>query len=264
MKRRWNNIFKEDNRSFILAMDHAMLMDVSRWGLKNPAEVIKKSIKGGVDAILTTFGVAENFQREIGNTGLILRVDGGTTQLHPDKFIMDRVTKTFSVEDAIRLGADGVMCMGFPGLGDEDNMIRNLSHTASECKKWGIVFGAEMIPGGFINDELKTLENISFANRLGAEYGADFVKSPFLGDAESFKKVIDNCYKPVLVLGGSDSREDKDLLTIVKNAMNAGACGVTIGRNIWRHESIEKLCLAIAKIIHEDVSVEEALKIIQH
>ncbi len=262
MKRRWNNIFKEDNRAFVLAMDHAMLMEVSDCGLKNPAEVIRKSIKGGVDAILTTFGVAGNFQKEIGNAGLILRLDGGTGILHPGGKIMDDVTLTFSVEDAVKVGADGVMCMGFPGLQREDRMIENLSRLASDCKKWGLVFGAEMVPGGFINDDLKTLENISFANRLGAEYGADFIKSPFAGDAESFKEVIENCYKPVLVLGGGSSREDKELLTMVKNAMDAGAAGVTIGRNIWRHESIETLCLAISKIIHEDYSVESALKII--
>ncbi|HAK46618.1 MAG TPA: aldolase [Spirochaeta sp.] len=262
MKRRWNNIFREDNKSFVLAMDHAMLMDVSDCGLSNPADVIRKSISGGVDAILTTFGVAENFQKEIGRSGLILRVDGGTTILHPGKKLMDNVIPTFSVEDAVRVGADGVMCMGFPGLEPEDKMIQYLSMTASECKKWGIVFGAEMVPGGFINDEIKTVENVSFANRLGAEYGADFVKSPFVGDSESFKVVTANCYKPVLVLGGSSSREDKDLLQMVRDAMDAGAAGVTIGRNIWRHNSIETLCLAISKIIHEDYSVESALKLI--
>jgi len=262
MKRRWNNIFKTDNRSFVLAMDHAMLMDVSSWGLKNPSQVIKKSISGGVDAILTTFGVAEYFQKEIGNAGLILRIDGGTTQLYHKNKVMDKVRATFSVEDAIRVGADGVMCMGFPGLEEEEKMIQKLAHTASECNKWGIVFGAEMIPGGFINDEIKTLENVSFANRLGAEYGADFIKSIFVGDTESFRNVIENCYKPVLVLGGGKSRNDRDLLSMVKNAMEAGASGVTIGRNIWRHDSVEKICEAISVIIHHDASVEEAIKIV--
>ncbi len=262
MKRRWNNIFRKDNRSFILAMDHAILMDVSQWGLKNPAEVIEKAISGGVDAILTTFGVAQEFQREIGRAGLILRLDGGTTCLHPSKLIMDQGVQTFSVEDAVRVGADGVICMGFPGLPDEQNMVKILAQTASECKKWGLVYGLEMIPGGFINDELKTVKNIAFANRLGAEYGADFIKSLAVKDPEAFKGVVENCYKPILVLGGGDAKEDRDLLEMVKRSVDAGASGVTIGRNIWMHKSIKNLCRAITMIIHEDASVEEALAIL--
>lgn len=259
MKRRWHNIFKEDNRSFVLAMDHGMLMDVASQGLRDPAGVIRNAVHGGVDAILTTFGVAQHFQKEIGSAGLILRIDGGTTQMHPGNLVMDKITPTFSVEDAIRVGADGVMCMGFPGLEDEDEMVRDLAFTASECKKWGIVFGAEMIPGGFINDDLKSLENFAFTSRLGAEYGADFIKTVFMGDSESFKIVVENCYKPVLVLGGGESRNDRELLTMVRAAVDAGAAGVVIGRAIWRHKSVEKICSAITRIIHEDAGVDEVL-----
>ncbi len=262
MKRRWNNIFKKDNRSFVLAMDHAELMDVSQHGLQNPAHVISEALNGGADAILTTYGVAQNFQKEIGNAGLILRVDGGTTQAHPSGYIMDKVKQIFTVEDAVRVGADGVMCMGFTGLEDEDKMIQNIAHIASECDKWGLVFGAEMIPGGFIKDDLKTIENIKFANRLGAELGADFIKSPYIGENGAFKEVIDNCYKPVMVLGGGNSRTDEEVLTLVREAMDCGTSGVVIGRNIWKHKAIKNICSAIAMIIHEDASVKEAMKLL--
>lgn len=262
MKRRWHNIFKKDNRSFVLAMDHAELMDVSENGLQNPAHVISEALNGGADAILTTYGVAKNFQKEIGNSGLILRIDGGTTQAHPSEFIMDKVKQIFSVEDAVRVGADGVMCMGFTGLDDEDIMIQNIAHIASECDKWGLLFGAEMIPGGFIKDDLKTIENIKFANRLGVELGADFIKSPYIGKNGNFKEVIDNCYRPVMVLGGGESKTDKEVLELVREAMNCGTSGVVIGRNIWRHKSIKKICSAIAMIIHEDASVQKALKLL--
>jgi len=262
MKRRWYNIFRPDNRSLILAMDHAMIMDVSELGLRDPSEVLRKAVKGGVDAVLTTFGVAKTFQHEIGNKGLILRTDGGLTEILDAEHQRGYFYPTFSVEDAVRVGADGVMCMGFPGIEDEEKIIANLAHVASECEKWGLVFGAEMIPGGFGKKELHNLKNLGFASRLGAEYGADFIKSPFLGDEKSFRSVLDNCYKPVLVLGGGGQMNDEELLTMVRRAMNAGAAGVTIGRNIWRHKNVDKLCASLGAIIHDDVSVDEALKIL--
>ncbi len=262
MKRRWYNIFNDDGRSFVLAMDHAMLMHVAEAGLQDPRTVLEAAVAGGVDAVLTTFGVAEHYQKEIGSIGLILRIDGGTTCLHPSGNIMDQGTQTFTVEDAVRMGADGVMCMGFPGLENESAMARMLAHNASECKKWGMVYGVEMMPGGFINDEIKTVENIMFADRLGAEYGADFVKSLPVSDPAEFRKVIHNCYKPILVLGGGGARTDRELLQMIRDAIDAGAKGVTIGRNIWKHQSVEKLCRAITMVIHEDASVEQALEIL--
>ena len=261
MKRRWYNLFAKDNKSFILAMDHGALLDIS-GSLTKPGEVIEKALRGGVDTILTTYGVAQHCQKEIGNAGLLLRIDGGTTQLHPSGYVMDKVTPTFSVEDAVQLGADGVICMGFTGVEDEDKMVRDLAHTAIEAKKWGVVFGVEMVPGGFKDEAQRTVDNIAFSSRLGAEYGADFIKTAFAGDAESFKKVIENCFKPVLVLGGGSARTDKDILSMIRMAMDAGASGVVMGRNIWKHENVEKLCSAIAKIIHEDASVEKAFKVL--
>ncbi len=262
MKRRWHNIFQKDNRSFVLAMDHAELMDVSEYGLQSPAYVINEALIGGADAILTTYGVAKNFHDEIGNAGLILRIDGGTTQAHPSGYIMDKTKQIFSVEDAVKAGADGVMCMGFTGLENEVEMIENIAHIASECDKWGLVFGAEMIPGGFIKDDQKTIKNIKFANRLGSELGADFIKSPYIGGNNCFKEVIDNCYKPVLILGGGSSRNDKEILTLVREAMDSGTSGVVIGRNIWQHKKIRKICCAISSIIHENKTVEEAITLL--
>lgn len=261
-KRRMNNIFARDNKSFILAMDHGVVMNVGD-SIASPAAVIEKAVLGGVDAILTSFGVAQQYSKEIGNIGLILRVDGGSTILNPAGVVFNRPIRTFSVEDAVRIGADGVLCMGWTGTPDEELTMQNLAYFSGECNKYGLVFGAEMIPGGFGKEGKTTLENIAFSNRLGAEYGADFIKSPFAGDAPSFhEKVVSTCYKPIVVLGGGASKTDHALLKMVRDAMDAGCNGVAIGRNIWKHKKIEKLCEAIAAIIHEDISLEDGLKII--
>jgi DhnA family fructose-bisphosphate aldolase class Ia len=98
---------------------------------------------------------------------------------------------------------------------------------------------------------------------LGAEYGADFIKSPYKGDPVSFrKKVVDSCYKPIVALGGGANKSDSELLQMVRDAIDSGCKGVAIGRNIWKHKKIERLCRAISLIIHEDLSVERGLELI--
>lgn len=79
MKRRMNNIFKKDGRSFILAMDHAAMMPSP--DLKDPGHVIREAVAGGVDGFLATYGLIRNFQKDFGNAGLILRADGGASLL---------------------------------------------------------------------------------------------------------------------------------------------------------------------------------------
>jgi len=262
MKRRFYNIFAEDSKTFVLAMDHGVVMDVGEM-IASPEHVIKESVAGGIDAILTSYGVATQFCKAIGNKGLILRVDGGTTVLHPNGVIFDRLTQAFRVEDAIKIGADGIMCMGWLGVSSEEVTIRNLANYASECNKYGLVFGAEMIPGGFGDEDIATLENIAFSNRLGAEYGADFIKSPFTGEATEFRdKVVNTCFKPIVVLGGGANRSDLEILSMVHDAMEAGCKGVVIGRSIWRHKRIRKLCRAISGIIHENFSIEKGMEIL--
>jgi len=257
MKRRWHNIFKSDRKAFILAMDHGNGMNVLPE-MKNPGEIIKKAVAGGVDAILTTFGIAYYFQKEIDNVGLILRMDGGTSQLGIEKAPMSNI---YSVEDAVRIGADGVLCMGFPGSKFEDATLKNLAKNAAECNKWGLVLGAEMLPRGFEPaEDARTPENIALACRIGAELGADFIKTQYTGDKDTFRSVVEGCYRPILVLGGGKAKTDYELLTMVKEAIEAGASGVVMGRNIWRHPKIEKICLAIRKIIHENAEVEKVME----
>lgn len=261
MKRRMNNIFKADGKSLVLAMDHGNGLSVLPE-MSNPGPIIKKAVSGGIDALLTTYGIATTFASELENTGLILRIDGGTTKMSVNGASMEDI---FHIEDALRVGADGVLCMGYPGASNEDITLKYLTKNVSAASQWNLPIGAEMLPRGFELgnfDDARTAENIAFACRVGSELGADFIKTAYTGDIESFKTVVAGCYKPVLVLGGGKSKAEKDLLQMVHDAMSAGAKGVIMGRNVWRHPNPDKLCTALAAIIHEDASVEDALALL--
>jgi DhnA family fructose-bisphosphate aldolase class Ia len=254
---RLNHIFREDGRTFIMAMDHGSIFNVLP-AMKHPGEIISEVARAGADAFLANVGVAEKFADEFHGRGIILRLDGAYTFLGSrDKTVESIAT----VEDALRLGADSVIGMGYPGSKWEDKVLKNLAANISECNKWGMPMLAEMLPRGFEGGEdSRTPSNITFACRLGAEMGADMIKTEYTGDQESFKELCDGVYVPVVILGGSKKVPEEQLLTEIKQALEAGASGIAMGRNIWGHENPARYAGAIAKLIHENCSVDAALK----
>jgi class I fructose-bisphosphate aldolase len=253
---RWNHIFCEDGKALIVAMDHPAVFGMME-GLEKSGEVICKIRAGGADAILTTFGVVTRFAEEIGDMGIVLRGDGGGSMLAPEHGPMQLI---YNVYDALRVGADAVGCMGMPGSKYESETLPYLSDLIAQCAEWNVPVMAEMLPGGFENPaEMWTPENIGHACRIGAELGVDFIKTTYSGDVESFRAICEQVYVPIVVLGGSKSKDPRDLLNGIYEAMQAGASGVAVGRNIWRYPEPDKMTAAIAAIIHEDATVDTAL-----
>ncbi len=244
--RRMGKIFKPDGKTVIVAMDHGMSMPVNP-ALDNTGEILKAVAAGGADAILTTFGVAKKYQKELEGMALMLRADSGYSCLGkgdegPELF--------FTVEDALRLGADAVVCMGFPGIPDETHCMSNLSTLVAQGREWSVPVMAEMLPGGFSNDIPNTVENLTLSARIGCEYGADIIKTSYNGTPEEFRRVVEASYQPVVVLGGEKTSDLTSLFQCIEDAMTAGAAGVAIGRNVWRHSDPEKVTRALVDLVH--------------
>ncbi len=255
MKTRMNRIFKEDGRTFILAMDHGTGLEVLP-ALNDTGKIIKEARENGIDALICTYGIQKNFSREIGQVATIVRVDGGPTMIGPAGLYTKDLLE---VKEALRLGAEGVVCMGFPGSPDEDNSMKQLENFIAQGEEWNVPVCAEMLPMGWDSSEW-TPERLTFVSRVGAEYGADIVKTQYTGDKESFKKLVDGCYVPVVILGGPGGGAERELLTAIRDSLDVGGSGVAIGRSIWKHENPGAYCRAIAKVVHEDASVDEAMK----
>jgi DhnA family fructose-bisphosphate aldolase class Ia len=97
------------------------------------------------------------------------------------------------------------------------------------------------------------------AARVGAELGADWVKTSY---APGFEQVVATCYVPVVVLGGPGNANPRATLEMVRAALDAGAAGATVGRNIWQADDPRRMAAALRAIIHEDASVEHAMEIL--
>lgn len=258
-ERRMRRIFRSDGKTLIVAMDHAGAMGPVP-GLEDPGRVIEQVLSGGADVIMTTYGVANRFAESIGGAGLILRVDGGNSMLPEERGSMSLV---YDAIDALRLGADGVICMGFPGSKFESETLPYLTSLVAQCRDWSLPVLAEMLPGGFENPgKWWTVENIAFACRLGAELGVDFIKTQYTGDPESFRQVVAATYVPVVVLGGGKTKTVEGLLDSVYGAMQAGAKGVAMGRNIYQYPEPQKITAALAAVIHEEATPQAASKLL--
>ncbi|MCS6804717.1 MAG: fructose-bisphosphate aldolase [Acidobacteriota bacterium] len=257
--RRMYRLFGEDGRSLVVAMDHGGGLNVYP-SLSDPGQVIAAVVAGGADAVLTTPGILKHFYHQLKSVGVILRVDGGSSELEGSS---GDYRLLYSVEDALRLGADAVACMGFPGSPLEAQTLGNIATLAAQCQRWGMPLMPEMIPGGFTNWSLRTVEATRLAVRIGIELGADFIKTEFVGSVDEFRSVVAHSYRPVLVLGGSRKDDDRALLSMVKQAMDAGASGVVIGRNVWGHPRPQAMVTALHRIIHGQASVQQALEVLE-
>lgn len=254
---RMNRIFRSDKKTFIMAMDHGANFNVLP-ALKDPGKMIRDIAEAGADAFLTTVGMAEKFADDFMGKGIILRIDGGVS------FLGDRskpLQTVVTVEDALRLGADSIITMGFPGSKFESETLSSLSRNIMDAHKWSVPVVSEALPRGFEGgDDSRTPENITFACRQSVEFGADIIKTVYTGDQKSFRELTESVYAPVVILGGSKKVPERQLLQEIKDAMEAGAAGVAMGRNIWGHENPVRYAAAIAKLIHEDCSVDAALE----
>lgn len=255
--RRLRNIFGADGRSVIIALDHG-LIDGACEGLEDPSATIRSIVAGGADAVLTSYGIASTFVEELAGVGLILRGDGAATNLGTpsDGSATDLF---FTVEDALRIGADAMVVTALPGCEKEESTLRNLAAMTREAHKWGMPVLGEMVPGGFDSPaELRGADAVTFASRLGAELGADFIKAPYTAD---FDKVTSNTFVPVVILGGSKGGE-VETLTNIRDAIDRGAKGVAIGRNVFQCDDPLAMTAAVAAIVHDEATVEDALAVL--
>jgi fructose-bisphosphate aldolase/2-amino-3,7-dideoxy-D-threo-hept-6-ulosonate synthase len=165
-----------------------------------------------------------------------------------------------SVEETISLGADAVSVHVNVGAANESEQLKNLGDTAEICASWGMPLFAMMYPRGpkIKNQHDPTL--VAHAARVGAELGADIIKTVYTGDIKSFGKIIRGCPVPIVIAGGPKMATDRDVLQMASEAMEAGAIGISIGRNIFQHRNPTAMTRALVQIVHENTTVDKAMR----
>jgi len=254
-KRRLRRIFRSDSKTVVVPMDHGVTIGPVN-GLVNMQSIVDKLLRGGVDAVIVNRGIAKNV--DTGNAGLTVHLSGITIRC-PDP---NNKVQICSVYDAIRLGADAVSVHINVGAKQEAQMLSMLGKVACECDDYGMPLLAMMYPRGPNIKDSHAVDVVAHAARLGAELGADIIKTNYTGDVESFKDVVTSCHVPVIIAGGPKVETNRDFLQMIKDSITAGGAGVSIGRNVFQHEDPTKIVKALSAIVHKEVSVDEALKIL--
>lgn len=255
--------FFKRGKCVIVPMDHPVFFGPLQ-GLADPGELIADVASTEADALLLTLATLDRNVDKVGNLATIARLDGTHTKLGSHLIEIDRIS---SVEYAVAAGADACVLNIYVGADNERDLLKKLGETAEACEKWGLPLVGEMIPIGVLAghydpnakklSEEELTEQIALASRVGAEVGADMIKTSYTGSADSFKRVVEGASVPVVVAGGPCGNTTMDLLKTVEDCIAAGAAGVCIGRNVWQRENRVEVLNAVCKIVHEGVKAKE-------
>jgi len=239
-------------RIVILPLDHGVSLGPLP-GLERPEDVIRMGIQEGADALVLHKGMLGFLEKLTGCLPGIFMHLSASSRLGPSPHHKVLIG---TVEEAIRRGADGVSIHINLGNHDEPEMLQDFGMVGDACAEWQVPLLAMIYVRG--PKEAVKDSTIAHAARIGAELGADIIKIPGPEDSRVLHEITSSLPVPVVIAGGSKIAEAPVFLERVEKAMEAGARGVAIGRNIFQSPCPEILFRAICRIVHQGYSVARA------
>jgi fructose-bisphosphate aldolase/2-amino-3,7-dideoxy-D-threo-hept-6-ulosonate synthase len=247
-----------DGKHLIVPMDHGITLGAVK-GLADIESTIDAVTRGGADAILTQKGIAPRVHGNKNRAGYIVHLNGSTA-IGPDE---NDKRPTATVAEAVRAGADAVSFHINVGSEHEPDQIAQLAEVTDSAARFGMpTLAMTYARGHDVRDKDNPTgfaEDLAHAVRLGEELGADVIKTAYSGDPDTFGTVVEATRLPVVIAGGSRGT-DKETLSMVRGAIDAGAAGVSMGRSIFQHDRPEAITEGIAAVVHDDASAEEAAR----
>ncbi|MCX7725722.1 MAG: 3-hydroxy-5-phosphonooxypentane-2,4-dione thiolase [Chitinispirillaceae bacterium] len=250
MKNRLAKIFNpESGRTVMLAFDHGYFQGPTT-GLER-IDVTILPLEKYADALMLTRGVLRSLIPPSTQKGIVIRASGGPSILKE----LSNENIAVAMEDAVRMNAAAVAVQVFIGGEFETQSVTNLTRLVDAGMQYGIpVLGVTAV-GREITRDAKYLR---LATRICAELGASFVKTYFV--EEGFETVTSSCPVPIVIAGGKKLPE-LDALRMAYKAVNQGALGVDMGRNIFQSEAPVAMIKAVRKVVHENMKPEEAFEL---
>src|SRR6201986_2038926 len=251
MKNRLARVFAPaSGRTVMLAIDHGYFQ-----GPTTGLERIDLSILPllpACDALFCTRGILRSVIPAQSTKPMVLRASGGPSilreELSDEQIAMD-------MEDAVRLNAAGVGIQVFIGGDFETRSIHNMTKLVDAGLRYGMpVMGVTAVGKNMVRDA----KYFRLACRIIAELGAQYVKTYYV--EEGFETVTASCPVPIVMAGGKKLPE-LDALTMAYNAVQQGAAGVDMGRNIFQSEAPKAMIAAINAVVHQQAKPKEAYEL---
>ncbi len=246
-----NNV---DERCLMLAIDHGYFMGPTH-GMEIPRDDTSLLIPH-IDSLMLSPGVLSTcIDPAWRGVGWVLRATGGNSILDAD---IDDEGLILSAEEALRLNASAVAVSIYIGAEHQHKTLMNLAHMINTASKLNLpVLGVTAV--GKRLADVREKRYLSLASRIAAEYGADIVKTYYCDD---FDEVVKKCPVPIVVAGGAKLKTNRDVLELTHKALQGGAIGVDMGRNIWQSDYPAALLQGVKAIIHNNAGVNEALELV--
>jgi fructose-bisphosphate aldolase / 2-amino-3,7-dideoxy-D-threo-hept-6-ulosonate synthase len=259
-------------RAVIVPFDHGGFSG-PQPGIEDLVRLTERVARTNADGILVSGGMIPHIAPAVGTLGIIARLDGGFTRFATG--ITD-YQQMMSVQDAVAMGADAGIVFTLIGTSVEAASLHRLGMNAGEATRAGLPLASEVIPPSLLNNHfgmkifpkagksVNVNDEIAQTIRIGAEAGADIIKTRYSGDAESFRRAVRSAHARVIVAGGPlSSGSDEAVLELAADCVTAGADGIVFGRNVWQHPRMEKMLAALCSIVHEEESVARARKLLR-
>ncbi len=235
----------KDGKYLFLAFDHCIEHGAQKYEVDlNPKRIAKIAERGKVDALIIPLG-SYNFAKP--KVNVLIKVTGKTELVEEDYQIQAKIA---FLEELKGKNIVGIAATVYVGSKYEHLMLENFARLRMEARK------RKKIITGFFYPRTKkydrySYEAVAYSARLGCEMDADIIKTYYTGSKETFKKVVERCFKPIVIAGGPKI-DEKDFIKNVKDAIEAGASGIAVGRNVWEREDDEaiELLKELREIVH--------------
>ncbi|QDT72992.1 3-hydroxy-5-phosphonooxypentane-2,4-dione thiolase [Lacipirellula limnantheis] len=252
MKHRLAHTFNpKTGRTVMLAFDHGYFQGPTT-GLERIDQTIVP-LAPMCDALFCTRGITRSMIPPDIQKPVFLRASGGPSilkELSDEQIAMD-------IEDAIRLDAAGIGIQVFIGGEHETRSVHNMTRLVDAGMRYGIPVMAVTAVG---KEMVRNAQYFRLACRMCAELGAHVIKTYFV--AEEFETVTSSCPVPIVMAGGKKLPE-LEALTMAYNAVQQGAAGVDMGRNIFQSDAPKAMMAAVNKVVHENMKPAEALQLFE-
>jgi len=250
IQNRFSRIFNpKSGRTVMLAIDHGYFMGPTT-GLER-IDVNIVPIISHCDALMLTRGVLRSTIPSSFTGGVVVRASGGPSILKE----LSNEYLAVDIEDAIRMNVSAMAVQIFIGGEFESRTVHEMTRLVDLGNRYGMPILAVTAVG---KEMARDAQYFRLACRMCAELGAHFIKTYYV--PEGFETVTASCPVPIVMAGGKKLPE-LDALTMAYNAIDQGASGVDMGRNIFQSDAPIAMLQAIKKVVHEQMKPEHALEL---
>ncbi len=250
MKNRLGRIFNPvSGKTVMLAIDHGYFQGPTT-GLER-IDVSILPLEPYADTLMLTRGVLRSLIPPDTQKSIVLRASGGTSVLKE----LSNEALAVDIEDAIRLNASAMAVQVFVGGEYEKETIINMTRLVDMGTRYGIPTLAVTAVGKEMNRDAKYFR---LATRICAELGAHYIKTYYVPD--EFETVTAACPVPIVIAGGKKIPE-LDALKMAYRAIQEGAAGVDMGRNIFQSPAPIAMIQAVRAVVHDGETPEKAFEL---